>query len=170
MAAGKCGGALLTCTVSQHGTALSKPGAAGNARPELQYSQACLHRAAHSSRNVNGIAWATTDLPLAATPQKQLPLQDSDKQQSHQQQQQQHQQQQQALLVTVGGDKRVRQWKVALHGNEPRLQEADCPAAWSKPSLEKDAAFCPFGVAVSGNGLFMAVAADNGTAAIAAVQ
>ena len=50
------------------------------------------------------------------------------------------------------------------------LVEADCPRAWNSPSLEKDAAFIPGGLAVSGNGLVMAVAVDNGTTAIAAVQ
>ena len=50
------------------------------------------------------------------------------------------------------------------------LEEAECPKAWSSPSLDKDAAFSPGGLAVSGNGLVMAVAVDNGTTAIAAVQ
>lgn len=160
----------MTCTVSLRDTALSKSGSASNALPELQCSQAGLHRAAHSSRNVTGIAWATTNLPLVAAPEEQLPLPDSG-QQSHQQSQQQLQQEkQEALLISVGGDGRVRQWTAQMHGSAPQLSEAGCPAAWSKPSLEKDAAFCPMGVAVSGNGLIMAVAADNGTTAVAAVQ
>ena len=57
-----------------------------------------------------------------------------------------------------------------MHESAPGLAEADCPAAWSRPSLEKDAEFGPGGVAVSGNGLVMATAVDNGTTAVAAVQ
>ena len=164
VAAGKAGGALLACNVSLHSAAHSDSCEASNVLPDLLYSPACLHRAAHSSRNVTGIAWATTDLPFATALEKQLPLQGSG------QQSQQRQQQQQALLISVGADGRVRQWTVATHGSAPELVEADCPAAWSKPSLDKDAEFGPVGVAVSGNGLVMAVAVDNGTTAVAAVQ
>lgn len=73
--------------------------------------------------------------------------------------------------MSCGGDGRVRQWRVSCEeGLSCGLVEAECPKAWSSPSLEKDAACIPGGLAVSGNGLIMAVVVDNGTAAIAAVQ
>lgn len=127
---------------------------------ELQYSPAQVCRGAHSTRHVTGVAWATTHIAL---PQQQSSEQD-------QQQQQQQSQLQQALLLSCGGDGRVRQWRVSFGAGAEGLVEADCPKAWNSPSLEKDAAFSPGGLAVSGNGLVMAVAVDNGTTAIAAVQ
>ena len=163
VAAGKSGGALVTCSIS-----MGKPPPAA-ARPpkaslplsmELQYSPAQVCRGAHSTRHVTGVAWATTHIAL---PQQQSSEQD-------QQQQQQQSQLQQALLLSCGGDGRVRQWRVSFGAGAEGLVEVDCPKAWNSPSLEKDAAFSPGGLAVSGNGLVMAVAVDNGTTAIAAVQ
>ena len=161
MAAGKSGGALLTCGVTLQEGANSYSCAAIDEL--LKCSPVCLHRAAHSSRNVTGVAWATTDLSFPAALAKELPLQG-------QQSQQLQEKQQQALLITAGADGRVRRWTVTTPESAPGLVEADCPAAWSRPSLEKDAEFAPGGVAVSGNGLVMAVAVDNGTTAVAAVQ
>lgn len=70
------------------------------------------------------------------------------------------------LLISSGADGQVKLWQ---HTPEGLLQQP-CPKAWSSPSLEKDKAFQPLGVAVSGNGLLLAVAVDNGTSASAAVQ
>lgn len=70
------------------------------------------------------------------------------------------------LLISSGADGQIRLWQHAPEG----LLQQPCPEAWSCPSLEKDKAFQPLGVAVSGNGLLLAVAVDNGTAASAAVQ
>lgn len=70
------------------------------------------------------------------------------------------------LLISSGADAQVKLWQ---HTPEGLLQQP-CPKAWSSPSLEKDKAFQPLGVAVSGNGLLLAVAVDNGTSASAAVQ
>ena len=167
VAAGKSGGALLTCSISQDKPGTASASSAGSGVPQLYNSQACLHRGAHSSRNVTGIAWATADLPFAAALQNKPAKQRS---QEAEQSPQQQQQQQQALLISSGADGQVRQWAVSLERTALGLVEAECPAAWSRPSLGKDAAFEPLGVAVSGNGLFLAVAVDNGTTAVAAVQ
>lgn len=70
------------------------------------------------------------------------------------------------LLVSSGADGQIRSWQHSAEG----LLQRPCPVAWSSPSLEKDKAFQPMGVAVSGNGLVLAVAVDNGTAASAVVQ
>jgi len=175
VAAGKSGGALVTCSIS-----MGKP-PPGAARPpkaslpssmELQYSPAQVCRSAHSTRHVTGVAWATAHI-TPAQQQAQQPQQESSEQDHQQQQQQPPEQQsqlQQALLLSCGGDGRVRQWRVSFGAGAEGLVEADCPKAWNSPSLEKDAAFSPGGLAVSGNGLVMAVAVDNGTTAIAAVQ
>ena len=162
VAAGKSGGALLTCSVTWQKGADSDSCVAMDEL--LKCSPVCLHRAAHSSRNVMGVTWVTTDLPLPAALEKELLLPQGEQ---SQQQQQQHQQ---ALLISVGADGRVRRWTVTMHESASGLVEAACPAAWSRPSLEKDAEFAPGGVSVSGNGLVMAVAVDNGTTAVAAVQ
>ena len=50
------------------------------------------------------------------------------------------------------------------------LVEAECPKAWSSPSLEEYAAFIPGALALSDNGLVMGVVADTGTTANAAMQ
>ena len=165
VAAGKAGGALLTCRVSQGKAGAADSSSAGSVLPQLHCSQVCLHRGAHSSRNVTGVAWASADLPFAETLQKKLA-----QQQPGQAEQPRRQQQQQALLISSGADGKIRRWAMSLDESSLGLVEAECPAAWSRPSLEKDAAFDPLGVAVSGNGLFLAVAADNGTTAVAAVQ
>ena len=172
VAAGKTGGALITCSITR-----SKAAAAGSSGPasaaaadehvsDLQCSPACVRRGAHSSRNVTGLAWATTCLPLQTPLHQQTPSEPSAQHAKDQQQQQQ----QQALLMSSGADKKVRQWRVSVDAGGSGLVEAECPAAWNRPSLEKDSAFDPLGVAVSGNGLVMAVAVDNGTTAMAAVQ
>lgn len=72
----------------------------------------------------------------------------------------------QPLLISSGADGQIRLWQSGAEG----LLQRPCPEAWSSPSLEKDKAFHPLGVAVSGNGLVLAVAVDNGTSASAAVQ
>ena len=167
VAAGKSGGALVTCSI---GMGKSPPAAARPPKAslplsmELQYSPAQVCRGAHSTRHVTGVAWATTHIALTQQPQQQSSEQDQ------QQQQQQQAQLQQASLLSCGGDGRVRQWRVSFGAGAEGLVEADCPKAWNSPSLDKDAAFSPGGLAVSGNGLVMAVAVDNGTTAIAAVQ
>ena len=168
VAAGKSGGALVTCSIS-----MGKPSPAAARGPkaslplsmELQCSPAQVCRGAHSTRHVTGIAWATTHIGLA-----QHQSSEQDQQQQQQQPPQQQSQLHQALLLSCGGDGRVRQWRVSWGGGPEGLVEADCPKAWNSPSLEKDAVFSPGGLAVSGNGLVMAVAVDNGTTAIAAVQ
>ena len=178
VAAGKSGGALVTCSISmgKASSATARPPKASlPLSKELQYSPAHVCRGAHSTRHVTGVAWATTHI-TPAQQQVQQPQQESSEQDQQQQQQQQQQppQQQsqlhQALLLSCGGDGRVRQWRVSFGAGAEGLVEADCPKAWNSPSLEKDAAFSPGGLAVSGNGLVMAVAVDNGTTAIAAVQ
>ena len=163
VAAGKSGGALLTCRVTlQQG---ADTNSCAGVDELLECSPACLQRAAHSSKNVIGVTWAITDLPCPAALENELTLQGQQAQQPHEQQQQQ-----QAMLISAGADGRVRRWTVTIHASAPGLFEADCPAAWSRPSLEKDAGFAPGGVSASGNGLVMAVAVDNGTTAVAAVQ
>ena len=169
MAAGKSGGALVTCSISM---GRPSPAAAGSPKAslpvskELQYSPAQVCRGAHATRHVTGVAWAT-HIGLA---QQQLSEQDQRQQQQQHQPPQQQSQLQQALLLSCGGDGRVRQWRASWGAGAEGLVEAECPKAWNSPSLEKDAAFSPGGLAVSGNGLVMAVAVDNGTTAIAAVQ
>ena len=175
VAAGKSGGALVTCSISmgkRPPAAATPPKASLPLSQELQYSPAHVCRGAHSTRHVTGVAWATTHIGPVQQ-QVQQPQQESSEQDQQQQQQQPPQQQsqlQQALLLSCGGDGRVRQWRVSFGAGAEGLVEADCPKAWNSPSLEKDAAFSPGGLAVSGNGLVMAVAVDNGTTAIAAVQ
>ncbi len=169
----------MTCSIS-----MGKPPPAA-ARPpkaslplskELQYSPARVCRGAHSTRHVTGVAWATTHIAPAQQqvlqPQQESSEQDQQQQQQQQQQQppQQQSQLQQALLLSCGNDGRVRQWRASFRAGAEGLVEADCPKAWNSPSLEKDASFSPGGLAVSGNGLVMAIAVDNGTTAIAAVQ
>ncbi|DBA85227.1 TPA: hypothetical protein ACH3X2_005930 [Trebouxia sp. C0005] len=169
VAAGKSGGALVTCSISM---GRPSPAAAGSPKAslpvskELQYSPAQVCRGAHATRHVTGVAWAT-HIGLA---QQQLSEQDQRQQQQQHQPPQQQSQLQQALLLSCGGDGRVRQWRASWGAGAEGLVEAECPKAWNSPSLEKDAAFSPGGLAVSGNGLVMAVAVDNGTTAIAAVQ
>ena len=166
VAAGKSGGALVTCSMSMGKlppAAARSPKSSLHMPLELQYSSAQVCRGAHSTRHVTGVAWATTHI-TPAQQQVQQPQQGSSEQQ------QQQPQLQQALLLSCGGDGRVRQWRVSFGAGAEGLVEADCPKAWNSPSLEKDAAFSPGGLAVSGNGLVMAVAVDNGTTAIAAVQ
>ena len=166
MAAGKSGGALVTCSISmgKASSATARPPKASlPSSMELHYSPAQVCRGVHSTRHVTGVAWATTHI-TPAQQQVQQPQQGSSEQQ------QQQPQLQQALLLSCGGDGRVRQWRVSFGAGAEGLVEVDCPKAWNSPSLEKDAAFSPGGLAVSGNGLVMAVAVDNGTTAIAAVQ
>lgn len=168
VAAGKSGGALMTCSVTlQRGADSSSCVAIDEL---FKCSPVCLHRAAHSSRNVTGVTWAATDLPFPAALAKELSPPGKQSQQQQQLQQQLHEQQQHAMLISVGADRQVRVWTVTMDQTVPGLVEADCPAAWSRPSLEKDTEFAPGGVAVSGNGLVMAVAVDNGTTAVASVQ
>ncbi len=180
VAAGKSGGALVTCSISMGKPPLAAarpPKASLPSSMELQYSPAHVCRGAHSTRHVTGVAWATTHVTpaqqKAQQPQQESPEQDQQQVQQQQQQQpppQQQSQLHQVLLLSCGGDGRVRQWRVSFRAGAEGLVEADCPRAWNSPSLEKDAAFIPGGLAVSGNGLVMAVAVDNGTTAIAAVQ
>ncbi|KAL0042386.1 hypothetical protein WJX77_010878 [Trebouxia sp. C0004] len=168
VAAGKSGGALVTCSISMYKpppAAPRPPKASLTLSVELQYSPAQVCRGAHSTKHVTGVAWATTHIALT-----QQQSSEQGQQQQQQQLPQQQSQLQQALLLSCGGDSRVRQWRASFGAGAEGLVEADCPKAWNCPSLEKDAAFSPGGLAVSGNGLVMAVAADNGTTAIAAVQ
>ncbi len=165
MAAGKSGGALLACSIGLTKSAPAGRSTGMRAFPaDLHCSPVHVCRGAHSTRHVTGVAWATTHIPLG----QQQPQQSSLQKQKLLQQPQQRQQQ--ALLMSCGGDGRVKQWRASFEEGATGLVEADCPKAWSSPSLEKDAAFIPGGLAVSGNGLVMAVTADNGTTAIAAVQ
>ena len=194
VAAGKSGGALLVCSISR-----SKPTSGSfDARQmhlDLQYSPVQLRQQAHSTKHVTSVAWAATDLLNMQRHQQQHQQQQQDaahhsspsqqaqqqqqQQQSHAQQhsvlaqhaQQQQQQQPAAMLLSTGADGKLKQWRVSWpEGQNLPLMEVNCPKAWNSPSLEKDSTFLPGGLAVSGNSLMMAVAVDNGTTAVAAVQ
>ena len=181
VAAGKTAGMLLTCSLSHSNTATASDTA------EISCSPVHVQKEAHGSRQVTGLAWASTQQALQSAPgsapdPQQLPP-DAPANAStnnehlvgtalglHATAQEGEEQSPalvvQPLLVSSGADGQIRLWQHSPAG----LSQRNSPAAWSRPSLQKDQAFRPLGVAVSGNELTLAVAVDNGTAASAAVQ